>query len=97
MPFSICVDFADDPVLRTKAEMFLNLYQAAAAGETIASSRGGGKMRVKNEHLYMPFVSRGYDVLFRRAGPHVQPSLGELPLFQQLLSARRGVSASRGT
>lgn len=61
-------DFAEDPVLRKKSEMFLNLYYAAAAEETIASSRGGAKMRVKLENLYEPFVERGYDLMFNAPG-----------------------------
>jgi len=61
-------DFTDDPALRKKAEMFLNLYYAAVAEETIASSRGGAKMRTKNEHLYQPFMDRGYDLLFNSPG-----------------------------
>lgn len=66
-------DFAEDPVLRKKAEMFLNLYHAAVAEETISSSRGGPKMRVKLESLYEPFVERGYDLLFNAPGRTFAP------------------------
>lgn len=66
-------DFAEDPVLRKKAEMFLNLYYAAVAEENIASGRGGAKMRTKNEHLYQPFDDRAYDLIFDAPGRTFEP------------------------
>lgn len=67
-------DFAEDPVLRKKAEMFLHLYFAAVAEENIAiAGRGGAKMRTKNEHLFQTFDARGYDVVFNAPGRVFEP------------------------
>lgn len=66
-------DFAEDPVLRKKAEMFLNLYYAAVAEDTIASSRGGAKMRTKNDYLFLPFREHGYDLIFNAPGGTFEP------------------------
>ena len=62
-------DFAEDPVLRKKAEMYLDLTYAAIAEETLLTTRGGPKSRVKVGHEYDGgFCDRGYDLLFNAPG-----------------------------
>jgi Domain of unknown function (DUF1961) len=62
-------DFAEDPVLRRKAEMYLDLAYAVIAEETLLTIRGGPKSRVKVGHEYDGGMSdRGYDVLFGAPG-----------------------------
>ncbi len=53
-------DFAEDPVLRRKAEMFLDLVFANMAEEIMGSVRGGPKTRTKEEG----FEARYYALLF---------------------------------
>jgi hypothetical protein len=67
-------DFAEDGVLRTKAEMFLDLAFAAIAEETLLTTRGGPKSRVKVGHEYDGgFADRGYDLLFDAPGRTYNP------------------------
>jgi len=62
-------DFAEDPVLRKKAEMFLDLAYASMAEETLLTTRGGSKSRVKSGHEYNEGMSdRSYDLLFNAPG-----------------------------
>lgn len=62
-------DFAEDPVLRKKTEMYLDLTYAVIAEETLRTTRGGPKSRVKVGHEYDGGVAdRGYDVLFNAPG-----------------------------
>jgi hypothetical protein len=61
-------DFAEDPLLRKKAEMYLDLTYAVIAEETLLTSRGGPKSRVKVGHEYDAATDRGYDLLFDAPG-----------------------------
>jgi hypothetical protein len=62
-------DFAEDPLLRQKAEMYLDLTYAVMAEETLFTTRGGPKSRVKGGHEYDGgFSDRGYDLLFNAPG-----------------------------
>jgi hypothetical protein len=61
-------DFAEDPLLRKKADMYLDLTYAVIAEETLRTSRGGPKSRVKVGHEYDAATDRGYDVLFNAPG-----------------------------
>lgn len=62
-------DFAEDPVLPKKAEMFLDLAYANMAEETLLTTRGGPKSRVKVGHEYDAGMSdRSYDLLFNAPG-----------------------------
>jgi hypothetical protein len=62
-------DFAEDEVLRRKAEMYLDLAYAVIAEETLLTIRGGPKSRVKVGHEYDGGMSdRGYDLLFNAPG-----------------------------
>lgn len=70
-------DFAEDPVLRKKAEMYLDLAYAVMAEETLLTTRGGPKSRVKVGHEYDGGLCyRGYDLLFNAPGRTYVP-LGE--------------------
>jgi hypothetical protein len=70
-------DFAEDAVLRKKAEMYLDLTYAVMAEETLLTTRGGPKSRVKVGHEYDGGMSdRGYDLLFNAPGRTFVP-LGE--------------------
>ena len=67
-PFNLR-DFAEDEVLRKKAEMYLDLTHAVLAEETLLTTRGGPKSRVKVGHEYDGgFCERGYDLLFNAPG-----------------------------
>jgi len=67
-------DFAEDPVLRRKAEMYLDLTYANIAEETLLTTRGGPKSRVKVGHEYDAGMSdRGYDTLFNAPGRTFEP------------------------
>jgi hypothetical protein len=67
-------DFAEDPVLRRKAEMYLDLAYAVMAEETLLTTRGGPKSRVKVGHEYDGGMSdRSYDVLFNAPGRTYRP------------------------
>jgi hypothetical protein len=67
-------DFAEDPVLRRKAEMYLDLTYAVIAEETLLTTRGGSKSRVKVGHEYDGGMSdRGYNVLFNAPGRTFDP------------------------
>jgi hypothetical protein len=61
-------DFAEDPLLRKKADMYLDLTYAVIAEETLLTSRGGPKSRVKVGHEYDAGTDRGYDLLFNSPG-----------------------------
>lgn len=62
-------DFAEDPLLRRKTEMYLDLTYAVIAEETLRTTRGGPKSRVKVGHEYDGGMSdRGYNVLFNAPG-----------------------------
>lgn len=61
-------DFAEDPLLRRKADMYLDLAYAVIAQETLLNTRGGPKSRVKVGHEYDAGSDRGYDVLFNAPG-----------------------------
>jgi hypothetical protein len=70
-------DFAEDPVLRRKAEMYLDLAYAVIAEETLLTTRGGPKSRVKVGHEYDAGMSdRGYNLLFNSPGREFQ-ALGD--------------------
>lgn len=67
-------DFAEDAVLRQKAEMYLDLAFAAMAEETLLTTRGGPKSRVKVGHEYDGgFRDRSYDLLFNAPGRTFEP------------------------
>lgn len=67
-------DLAEDPVLRKKAEMYLDLTYAVIAEETLLTTRGGPKSRVKVGHEYDGgFCYRGYDLLFNAPGRTFDP------------------------
>lgn len=67
-------DFAEDPVLRRKAEMYLDLTYAVIAEETLRTTRGGPKSRVKVGHEYdAGMCDRGYDLLFNAPGRTYEP------------------------
>lgn len=74
-------DFAEDPVLRRKADMFLDLVFANFAEETLGSVRGGPKTRTKEEG----FEARYYDLLFaqgqgyREFGSYLLPTSSYYP------------------
>ncbi len=57
-------DLCEDPVLRRKAGLFLDLVFANFAEETLGTQRGGPKTRTKEEH----FRSAAYDLLFDAPG-----------------------------
>jgi hypothetical protein len=57
-------DFAQDPILRRKADMFLDLVFANFAEETLGAVRGGPKTRTKEEG----FEARYYALLFAQGG-----------------------------
>src|SRR5262249_12709536 len=75
--FNIC-DFAEDAVLRHKAEMYLDLAYAVMAEETLLTTRGGPKSRVKVGHQYDGGMSdRGDDGAFNApGGTYVQLGVG---------------------
>ncbi len=66
-------DFAEDEVLRKKADMFLDLIYANIAEETLLTTRGGPKSRVKVGHEYDAMTDRGYDLLFNAPGREFKP------------------------
>lgn len=67
-------DFAEDPLLRKKAEMYLDLTYAVIAEETLLTSRGGPKSRVKVGHEYDGGIAdRGYDAMFGAPGREFNP------------------------
>lgn len=67
-------DFAEDPILRKKAEMYLDLTYAGIAEETLLTTRGGPKSRVKVGHEYDGGMSdRGYEALFNAPGRTFDP------------------------
>lgn len=71
-------DFAEDPILRRKTEMYLDLTYAVIAEETLRTTRGGPKSRVKVGHEYDGGMSdRGYNVLFNAPGGTYEP-LGDV-------------------
>ncbi len=57
-------DFAADPALRTKTEMFLDLAFASMAEETLGTQRGGPKTRSKGDDR----TSKPYNLLFGAPG-----------------------------
>ncbi|MEW6305808.1 MAG: hypothetical protein AB1705_20205 [Verrucomicrobiota bacterium] len=71
-------DFAEDEVLRRKAEMYLDLAFAVMAEETLLTTRGGPKSRVKVGHEYDGGMAseRSYNTLFNSPGRTFTP-LGE--------------------
>ena len=74
-------DFAEDRVLRRKADMFLDLVFANMAEETLGSVRGGPKTRTKEEG----FEARYYGLLFnqgerfRESGSYLLPTSSYYP------------------
>jgi hypothetical protein len=67
-------DFAEDPLLRRKAEIYLDLTYAVIAEETLLTSRGGPKSRVKVGHEYDEgIIDRGYNVMFDAPGRGYEP------------------------
>ena len=54
-------DFAEDPVLRRKAAMFLDLIFANMAEETMGSVRGGPKTRTKEEGFQAGYYALLFD------------------------------------
>jgi hypothetical protein len=71
-------DFAEDEVLRRKATMYLDLAFAVMAEETLLTTRGGPKSRVKVGHEYDGGMAndRSYNTLFNAPGRTFLP-LGE--------------------
>ncbi|MFN0080827.1 MAG: hypothetical protein ACKVY0_30535 [Prosthecobacter sp.] len=71
-------DFAEDEVLRRKADMYLDLVYAVMAEETLLTTRGGPKSRVKVGHEYDGGFAneRSYNTLFNAPGRTFLP-LGE--------------------
>lgn len=71
-------DFAEDEVLRRKAGMYLDLAFAVMAEETLLTTRGGPKSRVKVGHEYDGGFAneRSYNTLFNAPGREFLP-LGE--------------------
>ncbi len=71
-------DFAEDEVLRRKADMYLDLAYAVIAEETLLTTRGGPKSRVKVGHEYDGGMSseRSYNLIFNSPGRVFEP-LGE--------------------
>ena len=71
-------DFAEDDVLRRKADMYLDLVFAVMAEETLLTTRGGPKSRVKVGHEYDGGIAneRSYNTLFDSPGRSFTP-LGE--------------------
>lgn len=59
-------DFAEDPVIRKKAEMLLDLHFASRAEETLLNTHGGPKSRVKGQEPYLGEFEdhRDYNLLF---------------------------------
>ena len=69
-------DFAEDAVLRKKADMYLDLMLANLAEETLLTTRGGPKSRVKAGHEYDAAFSDGfYSLLFGAPGRTFSPVL----------------------
>jgi hypothetical protein len=68
-------DFAEDRLLREKADMFLDVVFANMAEETLGVQRGGPKTRTKEEE----FRSRSYDLLFDAPGDRFELSNYILP------------------
>ncbi len=68
-------DFAEDKVLRRKADMFLDLVFANIAEETLGVQRSGPKTRTKEED----FRDRAYDLLFDSPGDTFELSNYQLP------------------
>jgi hypothetical protein len=68
-------DFAEDEVLRRKADMYLDLTFAVMAEETLLTTRGGPKSRVKVGHEYDGGMAgeRSYNVLFNAPGRTFDP------------------------
>lgn len=66
-------DFAEDELLRRKADMYLDLVHANIAEETLLTTRGGPKSRVKVGHEYSGVADRGYDLLFNAPGRTYSP------------------------
>lgn len=66
-------DFAEDPVLRKKAGMLLDLIYATMAEETLLTTRGGPKSRLKDGHEYREVSDHGYDLLFNAPGRQFRP------------------------
>lgn len=72
-------DFAEDPVLCRKAEMYLDLTYANIAEETLLTTRGGPKSRVKVGHEYGAGMSDGsYDLIFGAPGRTFRPHLDKV-------------------
>ncbi len=71
-------DFAEDKILRRKADMYLDLAFAVMAEETLLTTRGGPKSRVKVGHEYDGGMAndRSYNTLFNAPGRTFTP-LGE--------------------
>ncbi len=71
-------DFAEDEVLRRKVDMYLDLAYAVMAQETLLTTRGGPKSRVKVGHEYDGAMAgdRSYNLLFNAPGRTFGP-LGE--------------------
>ncbi|MBI3882597.1 MAG: hypothetical protein HY301_21360 [Verrucomicrobia bacterium] len=71
-------DFAEDEILRRKADMYLDLAYAVMAEETLLTTRGGPKSRVKVGHEYDGGMAndRSYNTLFNSPGRTFTP-LGE--------------------
>ena len=69
-------DFAEDAVLRKKADLYLDLVLANVAEETLLTTRGGPKSRVKEGHEYDGAFSDGfYSLLFGAPGREFSPVL----------------------
>ncbi|QDU26765.1 hypothetical protein ETAA8_18460 [Anatilimnocola aggregata] len=66
-------DFAEDEILRKKADMYLDLTFANMAEETLFTTRGGPKSRVKVGHEYDGMTERSYDLIFNAPGRTYTP------------------------
>lgn len=91
-------DFAEDPVLRRKADMYLDLAYANIAEETLLTTRGGPKSRVKVGHEYDAGMSDGsYNLLFGAPGRTFKPHLDKVPRSSGYYPPPAVVSLARDT
>src|SRR5688572_16351492 len=91
-------DFAEDALLRKKADMYHDLVYANMAEETLLTTRGGPKSRVKVGHEYDAAMSDGfYDQLFNAPGRTFSPVLEKVCRTSSYYPAPVIVSLARDT
>lgn len=91
-------DFAEDPLLRRKTEMFLDLAYANIAEETLLTTRGGPRSRVKTGHEYNEgMCDRGYDLLFDAPGRTFAPMADNYRTTSDYLPPPAVVALARDT